>query len=178
MTMGAFPVGLEESEPEAAFLRGLRNRLGFDPTRTIFGRQLAQQQAPFQTAFSFENLLAPFRAAATAPATPPDNPFLAFTEANTLPGVRGQARNLFGELRNATGGADTVRQQFAQPDESQAANLRNLAVTGLMSRISPLALGLLNIPTGGDLRSQFLAEQPEGNDFINFLRSRIGLGVL
>lgn len=177
MVMGTFPGGLEEQEPEAAFIRGLRNRLGFDPTRTIFGRFLGRQQAPFETAFNFENLLAPSRPGFTTPATPPENPFMNFVQSQGLPGVRQQARSLFGELQ-ATGPGRGVREQFAQPDEEQAASLRNLGVTGLLSRISPLALRLLNIPSGGELRSQFLAEQPADQDFINFLRSRIGFGVL
>ena len=174
MTMKPFSTGLEEEAPGAAFLRGLRDRYGYDPTQSIFGRLQARQQTPFQTAFAFQNLLNP-------PAQADPNAFLNFTKWNDLTGARNTARNAFGQLAGGSAQPD-IRQQFAQPDETQAAHLRNLAVTGLQSRISPLALGLLNLPSGGDLRDQFLAQSGgqggQDNDFINFIRSRLGLGIL
>jgi len=73
-----------------------------------------------------------------------------------------------------------IQEQFRQPDEEQAGALRNLAVTALMSRISPLALGLLNVPSGGDLRDRFLAQTggQQGGNFIEYLRDALGLGMI
>ena len=49
-----------------------------------------------------------------------------------------------------------------------------------MSRISPLALGLLNVPSGGDLRDRFLAQTggQQGGNFIDYLRNALGLGMI
>lgn len=181
MVQQSFLPNFEEAAPGAAYLRGLQNRLGFNPQSNIYGRFQAQQQTPFQNTFAFQNLLNPAAAGGLG-----DNPFLAFTQANNLGGVRDQARGLFNQLGSA-GTPSAIQQQFQQPDEGQASALRNLAVTALLSRISPLALGLLNVPSGGDLRDQFLSQtggQPTNaagtgpNDFISYVRNALGLGLI
>jgi len=182
MTMQNFLPNFEEAAPGAAFLRGTQNRLEFDPQQSIFGRFQTAQQPQFQNTFAFQNLLNPAAAGGLG-----DNPFLAFTQENNLGGVRGRAFNLFNQLNGGTSPAG-VREQFQQPDEGQASALRNLAVTALLSRISPLALGLLNIPGGGDLRDRFLSQTggnlttggaaPQQNDFISYVRNALGLGLI
>ena len=172
MVMGQFPSFLEEQEPEAAFYRGMRERLGGAPEQSIYGRYMQRQAPAFGTAFRFQNLLNP-------PETQQENPFLQFARTATLPQLRGQAQSLFGQLASGTGGtAPSVRQQFAQPTEDQASDLTELARLALQNRISPLALSLLNMPSGGQLRSRFIGEQPAGGDFINFVRNQLGLGLL
>jgi len=170
----AFPAGFEEQEPEAAFFRGLRaNPMllgGQDPTKSMFGRFLQRQAPAFGTAFRFGQLLNP-------PASASANPFEDFVRTSTLPGIRNQSRNLFNQLATSMEGtAPRIREQFSQPTEEQAGDLGNLAVQALLSRISPLSLSLLNIPTGGQLRTQFLADNPTGGNFIDFMRQRLGLG--
>lgn len=176
-TQPFLPSGLEEQEPDAAFLSGLRRLLGFEPRTSIFGRA-AQRRAPeFGSTFRFNELLNPFTPTAGQPTR--SNPFESFVGNTPLSGLRGQASNLFGQLAGGTTGtAPAVREQFRQPTEEQASDLGNLAQTALSNRISPLALRLLQLPSGNDLRTQFLADQPADQDFINFLRSRIGFGLI
>jgi hypothetical protein len=167
-----FYPNFDETEPRAGFLAGLQGRLGTDPFKSIYGRFQAAQQAPYQTAFSFNQLLNP-------PAQGASNPFQSFVAGQGLQNVRDLSRNLFGQLSGGSAPA-AVTQQFAQPDEDQASQLRNLAVTALMSRISPLALGLLNIPTGADLRDRFLAASggDPNTSFINYVKAQLGLGMI
>lgn len=174
MAMQYFNPGLEESEPGAAFLRGLQNRLGYNPQQSIYGRFQQNQQTPYQTAFAFNQLLNPAGAGQQQ-----ESPFLSYTQGNTLPQVRNQSLGLFGQMAGGQGGS-TIQDQFRQPDEQQAGALRNLAVTALMSRISPLALGLLNLPSGGDLRDRFLAQTggQQGGNFIDYVRGQLGLGMI
>ena len=174
MAMQYFNPGLEETEPRAGFLRVLQNRLGYSPQQSIYGRYLQNQQTPYQTAFGFNQLLNPPAAGQQA-----ESPFLSYTQGQSLGGVREQSRGLFNILGSG-GGAAGIREQFQQPDEEQAGALRNLAVTALMSRISPLALRLLNVPSGGDLRDRFLAQTggQQGGNFIEYLRNALGLGMI
>lgn len=170
MTMQFFNPNLEESEPRAGYLRGLQNRLGYAPHSNIYGRFQQGQQTPYQTAFSFNQLLNPSASGQGG------SPFMDYVGNNSLGDVRGQAHGLFGQLAGNTG---AIGQQFQQPDDEQASALRNLAVTALMSRISPLALGLLNIPSGGDLRDRFVAQQGgQGGNFIDYVRNTLGLGLI
>lgn len=169
---GFLPQGLEEQEPGAAFRRGIGKQFGMqNPDASIFGRYLMNQGNKYGTNFAFNSLLNPPTGDLGA------NPFESYVGANAPGGQAGAARGLFGQLAGPTANA-TIQQQFAQPDEGQAGALGQLAQLALQSRISPLAMRLLNIPSGGDLRTRFLAEQPTDNNFINYVRNQMGLGLI
>ena len=63
------------------------------------------------------------------------------------------------------------REQFGQPDETQAALLAQLAKTALANGVSPLALRYLRLPSGEDLRNRFLA-QGGGGSFLEYFKSQ------
>src|SRR3990167_43264 len=127
MAMQYFNPGLEETEPRAGFLRGLQNRLGYSPQQSIYGRFLQNQQAPYQTAFGFNQLLNPPGAGQQV-----ESPFLSYTQGQSLGGVREQSRGLFNILSGG-GGAGAIQEQFRQPDEEQAGALRNPPVSAPLS---------------------------------------------
>jgi len=105
--------------------------------------------------------------------------FQNFAQLNSPGDVNRSAMSSFRQL--AGGSAPSgIANQYMQPEEEQATDLRNLAVQALMSRISPLALQGMRLPSGTQLRDRFLNEtggQPGGN-FIEYLRNALGLGML
>ena len=178
MTMFNWPTwpdpSFENTEPGAAFLRGAGQRYGQQNlSNSVFGRYIESQRNPYQNAFAFANRLNPPAEGQNQGA------FQNFANWNSPGDVNQSAMKSFSQL--AGGSAPSgIANQYMQPEEEQATDLRNLAVQALMSRISPLALQGLRLPSGTQLRDQFLNQtggQP-GGDFIQYLRSQLGLGML
>ena len=167
---------IADNEPGAQYLRVAGSRFGLQPSglqNSIFGRYIAGQQQPFANTFGFQGRLNP-SAAGVQPQS-----FEQYANWNSTSDMRNTARNLFGQLAGNAAPAD-VRQQYMQPDEEQATDLRNLAIQALLSRMSPLALRGLRLPSGGDLRDSFVAQTggQTGGNFIDYLRGQLGLGLI
>ena len=94
-------------------------------------------------------------------------------------GIRGQADSILGQLRNpnnpdVTAGNPDIQAlsgMFNQPNLGQASALGGLAGTALANRVSPLSMDLLNLPSGGSVRSDFLAGGGEGDFLDQLLKS-------
>jgi hypothetical protein len=92
--------------------------------------------------------------------------------------IRSQAGDLLQQLSGSRtfavegAGGDRARQLqgiFNQPNLGQAGALGSLAHTALSGRISPLSMGLLNLPSGAQVRTDYLAAGGGEGDFLDDL---------
>lgn len=195
-------IGIPENETGAQFTRGLQER-GVN-LNTISGRAQSsdQRQRDYLMSFVFQSLLQGLNPGAggfqpqneqdktafekTFGQASPDQ-FQRFARETDIGGVRRGAANALTDLLSANPvgqlgpGLQYLRGEkgFAQPTEGQAGSLAGLAQTALASRISPLALQLLNLPSGSNLRDRFLAEGGQGS-FLDYFRQQyplMGLGI-
>src|SRR3990167_222211 len=188
---GESPTGLEEKEPQAAFLRALAQR-GVDPSTIMWRAQTNEQSfSDYLNTFNFGSLLQGFNPLGSnaegqntrygdlgRPGTSAGlDAFQNFTRGKDIGGVRQSAANALTDLLNArpVGSLQStlpyLREQFGQPDETQAALLAQLAKTALANGVSPLALRYLRLPSGEDLRNRFLA-QGGGGSFLEYFKSQ------
>ena len=96
-------------------------------------------------------------------------------------GIRGQADSILSQLRNpadpesigvhTSANLQALSDMFNQPNQGQASALGGLAGTALANHISPLSMDLLNLPSGGSVRSDFLAGGGEGDFLDQLLKS-------
>src|SRR3990167_47931 len=162
---------LENFEPRAAYLAGLAGR-GAN-TGSIFGQYLSKFAEPYSRTFQLrqglQGLLPQNAEALNAP-------FQEFARNNDLRGLRGEANTAIQALfaGGQTGVGGELRSKLDNPDETQANRLAQIAYQALQSRMSPLALELLRLPSGGDLRDRYLAQGGGGDEggFLKYLQSQ------
>ena len=148
-------IGPPEKEVRARFLQGLQQRgvnLG-----SISGRAMAQQEDEYLPAFQFRQGLQGF-----SPNPTRAGEYERFVKDRDIRGARGEAAAALKALLASGGGSGTAgvfHQQFDNPETTQAQKLAQLAYSALASRVDPLALQLLRLPEGSDIRDRFLAER-------------------
>ena len=165
------PQGIDEQEYGAQFLRALMDR-GVD-SNTISGRA-ASGPSRFNTyanTYQFHNALR-----GLDPKAQPSGDFQSFVRSNDLSGARSEAASILSQLYGGSGafpqGAQNLAAQYNAPDAQGATDLQQLAMNALMSRISPMALELLRLPSGRDIRDRFIAQGGgDKKDFLTFFRS-------
>lgn len=185
------PVGpfepIPENEPSAQFTRGLQER-GVN-LNTISGRAQSRNQGDYLNSFAFQSLLQGLNPnvknfGGEGLTSVPQDAFQRFARETDIGGVRRGAASALRDLIGSNVGPQTQSQsylqgQFGQPTSGQAGALSELAQSALASRISPLALQLLNLPSGNDLRDRFLAQGGQGS-FLDYFRQQyplMGLGI-
>lgn len=170
--------GLDVVDPRASFIRGLAGAgLPSQPT-SILGRHLLAQQPEFENVFRFGSATQ-----GLTPGAPAFGDLETFTRNRSATNVRALAAQLLAQLSNTQipETPETDPQKFAaslqNPEAGQAKDLLQLALSAIASRVSPLALDLLNIPSGEQLRSEYLARG--GGDspgtFLDYMRRRLPL---
>ena len=166
-------VPIEEVDPTAGIIRGLRNRFGgVTPQDTTLGRFMLDQAPQLAAVWRQANLLG--QNAGGVPKTMEQ-----FVGGAQLPQERERAATILRAIMQ--GKADPkIQAQFEHPSDNPEGRLRvsdlhNLALAALSSRISPLAMQALSLPSANELRSQFIEESnaaPTAN-FLPFLRQRM-----
>lgn len=199
---GLPPLSNQRPSPDlfdALFRRGLGERLGVGPSdvgSSILGRSLLRNQGDVENVFGFQRSLAGFgQPGLPAERADPSAAFQEFARTISGGGLGTEAFNIFRTLIGAQEGpvpavAETLRKQLAglQPtsaigdlpgrsSQQRAQDLVDLTLSALGSRVSPLALNMLNFPSGPELRARFIAETGGGpeQDFIKFLRENFPL---
>lgn len=175
-----------EAYPRAAFLRGQEKRLGSrGDVASGFRQFLEKQFDPYLGAYTGANLVGSLRGGYPG-GIDPDQTLEQFTAATPYSQLGSTAAKTWESLRSMPRSSFTLGPQFVEPVRAaEAVDPINLAKAALRSRVNPLVTRFQNTDPY-DLFNAYAAQRgaaalgtdSPGNNFLDFLRTRLGLGTV